>query len=149
KERHKHRLKVGSSVFGERFDTGGVLAVGIRILLRECPSYLIHPRVGLSHGHSGFEPGDRHQRIRSSIKIPFGVPNRHPQLTSIAPKLKIEIWRHDADYGVVLLVNLDCLPHEVRIGTVVTAPETIAQHHDSSRAGLLLFRCKASTNSRL
>ena len=59
---------------------------------------------------------------------------------------KLKGGRHDADHGVVLIVERDALIDDVAVSSETSLPETVAQHHDSI---LLLGRSEHAPGGRL
>src|SRR3954466_4968889 len=67
----------------------------------------------------------------------------------IGSKRELKFRAHNSDHGMSLPIEGNVLPHDVRIGSKLVAPEALAEDHYVFMAGLVFFRRKHSAQKGL
>src|SRR5216684_7418223 len=65
--------------------------------------------------------------------------HRSPHIEGEACKRAAELFRSDADDGEVMLVESDCSPENIWIGSEAPLPQSIADHNDWMRVWCPIF----------
>src|SRR5262245_48430730 len=111
----------------------------------------VHLCLGLRERRPGFEPRDHAEKMTATIKM-YWLGNGRPKLWRFARQRawrKLELWRHDADHRVALIVQRDVLTDNALISAEATLPEIVAQDHNAISARPILFGQKGAAQRGL
>src|SRR5262245_13326737 len=128
------------------------MSVVIWVLQLQAARNAIHLRLRLGYVHAGFEPPDhaeiaqpalrRHRSIAGRV-----VRDRRPQVSRLRLYWKLKPGRRHADDGEAAVVECDVSPDHLRVGVEAPPPQAVTEDHNG-RAGVVLFRAEASSQTR-
>jgi hypothetical protein len=139
KKNDKQRLHVADDVFFQRQNGDAFVLVGFRIFLREMLRDRIHIGLSLRERNTGLEASDD---VSAEIDVAIAERNVRPlaakRVDVATLTVEGEVWRHDADDGVVRAVESDGFSGDVEGGAKFAAPEAAAEHDHGSGAKLIV-----------
>jgi hypothetical protein len=135
--------------FVERRDNGRNVLVGVLVLALQLRGDVRELAARLLQAHAVGRASVAHQEPRRAALLPERggeLGHRHPHFRRERP---LHAFRHHADDGDRQRVDADGFSDDAAIAGVAALPDAVADHHDRRRAGLIVFRTKASSERGL